>query len=196
MKYTGLIFAAWFFVACEKTTTPNAAVPAASEGEKVNLSLYEVEEVEGSSLQLVLRRNNTGKIIEEGFVKNGVKTGTWVTYHEKDASAKTIASYIDGVLNGIFLEMDRYGRLLSKTKYKNGVFHGEGAKYSFARTTESYNYKNGKLDGIYRRWYDNTGELQMEAHYKDGELHGKMTQYNKAGGVIIEYVYENGMKVE
>ncbi|MEM9885648.1 MAG: hypothetical protein AAF849_07135 [Bacteroidota bacterium] len=192
MKFIILVAATIFLFACQSSTSSNP-----TSGEKIDLSLYEATTVNSGDLQQVLRKNTAGVILEEGFVKNGVKTGTWVTYHEQEEGIiKTLASYIDGVPNGIFVEMDRFGRLLSKTKYKNGVYHGEGAKYSFSRTVESYNYKEGQLDGLYRRWYDNTGELQMEAHYKNGELHGKMTQYDKEGKVTIEYVYENGKKVE
>ncbi|MEN0051243.1 MAG: hypothetical protein AAF806_29530 [Bacteroidota bacterium] len=162
---------------------------------QVDLRLYEVEEI-GNGLQRAIMKDINGSLVEEGFVKNGIKTGTWVQYHPEGKSIKTIASYIDGQLNGVYLEMDKHNRIVSRIGYKNGIYHGPGAKYRTNRPVEEFVYKDGKLHGKYKQYDDRYGTLVKEVDYKDGEIHGRMVQYNREEEVVLEYKYENGKKVE
>jgi len=47
---------------------------------------------------------------------------------------------------------------------------------------EAINYKNGVLDGLYTKWYEN-GQKSLEANFKNGKLDGLETIW-----------YENGQK--
>jgi antitoxin component YwqK of YwqJK toxin-antitoxin module len=47
---------------------------------------------------------------------------------------------------------------------------------------EAINYKNGVLDGLYTKWYEN-GQKSLEANFKNGKLNGLETIW-----------YENGQK--
>ena len=95
-----------FLLACEQPSS------APASGDQVDLRLYEVEE-DGSGLQRAIMIDVNGSLVEEGFVRNGVKTGTWVKYHPEGKSIKSIASYIDGQLNGVFVEMDKHNQELA-----------------------------------------------------------------------------------
>ncbi|MEL6717546.1 MAG: hypothetical protein AAFP82_02435 [Bacteroidota bacterium] len=178
-----------FLMACEQKSS------APASGEQVDLRLYDVEEV-SNDLQRAVMKDVNGNLVEEGFIRNGVKTGTWVKYHPEGKSIKSMASYIDGQLNGVFLEMDQHNRILSRVGYKNGIYHGPGAKYRTNRPVEEFTYKDGKLDGKFKQYDDRYGTLIKEVDYKDGEIHGRMVQYNRDEEVILEYRYENGKKVE
>lgn len=52
-------------------------------------------------------------------------------------------------------------------------------------------YKNGKLNGPYKRWYSN-GRIEIEAKYRDGKLHGCLKRWNKKGCLIAEINYKLG----
>jgi len=176
-------------MACDqKSTTP-------ASGEQVDLRLYEVEEV-SNDLQRAVMKDVNGNLVEEGFIRNGIKAGTWVKYHADGKGIKSMASYIDGQLNGVFLEMDQHNRILSRIGYKNGIYHGPGAKYRTNRPVEEFEYKNGKLHGKFKQYDDRYGTLIKEVDYKDGEVHGRMVQYNRDEEVVLEYKYENGKKIE
>lgn len=51
--------------------------------------------------------------------------------------------------------------------------------------------KDGKLHGIYKRWYDN-GRLCEESLYANGLLNGKQYYYNTEGILIHEFNFKNG----
>ena len=59
---------------------------------------------------------------------------------------------------------------------------------------ESY-YVNGELEGKYTEYYKN-GKIEEEGTYKDGELEGKYFHYNKEGSIKKEEIYKNGELVE
>lgn len=53
-------------------------------------------------------------------------------------------------------------------------------------------FKNGLLDGVYRRLYLN-GQPQVMALYKDGKLDNIYTEFTPTGGIIERSRYEAGM---
>ena len=59
---------------------------------------------------------------------------------------------------------------------------------------ESY-YVNGELEGKYTEYYKN-GKIEEEGTFKDGELEGKYFHYNKEGGIKKEEIYKNGELVK
>jgi antitoxin component YwqK of YwqJK toxin-antitoxin module len=174
-------------MACQQSTStrPEAAV---------DLKNFEEEPLKGTAVKRVVRRGPNDKIIEEGFVRNGLKDGAWITYDE-EGKVVTVTTYIEGQLNGIHLELDKSYRLVSTTGYKNNDFHGSAKKYKFSRVTEELPYENGKLEGLYKKFYENNGQPQVEANYKNGLQHGIMKQFNSEGKQIMEIVYENGKQL-
>ncbi len=160
----------------------------------VDLKNYEEEALKGTSVKRVVRRSLEGKIMEEGFVRDGQKEGAWITYDD-EGKVMSVTTYIEGQLNGIHLELDKTYRLVSTTGYKNNDFHGAAKKYKFSRVTEELPYENGKLDGLYKKFYENNGQPQIEANYKNGLQHGIMKQFNSEGRQIMEVVYENGKQL-
>ena len=60
------------------------------------------------------------------------------------------------------------------------------------KCTEEY-YKNGKLDGLQKTWYE-TGELLSESNFKNGLLHGESINWyknsqKKSEGIYNSHVY-------
>ena len=56
--------------------------------------------------------------------------------------------------------------------------------------SEEY-YKNGKLDGLQKTWYE-TGELLSESNFKNGLLHGESTNWYKNGQKKSKGIYVHG----
>ena len=67
-----------------------------------------------------------------------------------------------------------------KNYYDNGKLKSEFEKND-----------NGKLDGIYREYYEN-GQLKLECTYKDGQLDGISKEYYKNNQLSCEYNFKNG----
>ena len=67
--------------------------------------------------------------------------------------------------------------------------------YETGELEEEYYYVNGELEGKYTEYYKN-GKIEEEGTFKDGELEGKYFHYNKEGGIKKEEIYKNGELVE
>lgn len=173
----------------------NSSSSANTATSKADMAGYTLESLQGSDIQQATKKDENGLLTEVGFFKNGKKTGTWTAYHKDKMTPKTITSYINGALNGTFIEFNDRGQMISIVTYKDNVYHGPFGRYKFNRPLEEANFSNNKLNGLRKVFYENTGKIQAETEYKDGVQHGAHRNYNEAGQVILEYVYENGEKV-
>jgi len=87
-------------------------------------------------------------LFESGTLVNGKKEGSWSVYWPK-------------------------GPLWSTHTFRGGLLHGESVSYdrTTGLVTDKRFYREGKLDGVQRKWYPN-GTLAWEAELKEGELNG------------------------
>lgn len=190
MKYLTFVFIlAIGLTACKQES--GSTVQSSS----IDLSKFEKVDIPGTNYQRVIRKNAEGKVLEEGLVENGKRNGTWVIYHTDRDVPKVVAIFVNDLYNGPYFEFNKQGQVDLQCAYVNNVLHGYFARYRVGRKTEEGNYKMGKLDGVYKKYYDNRSIVQRENTYKDGLLHGKTRFYNEKGEVIVEYDYENGEKV-
>ena len=90
---------------------------------------------------------------------------------------------------------------------KDGVTYKKYARVPFTGAARSFNemvncflpqtlrtetnYKNGKLHGLWERYYDN-GKLAYKKNYKDGKLHGLWERYYDNGQLWFKENYKNG----
>lgn len=192
MKKLIYLFVFWLAAvnyACEQ------AGGGGAEGEKVDTSNLAVTDIPGSEVKRVERKTPDGVLMEEGFMRGDLKTGTWAYYEaDRDLPAKLI-SYIDGKYNGLYLEFNDRGQINLRATYKNNQLHGPWAKYRFGRPEEEAYYQNGKLDGVHKVYFVRTGKLQASTEYKNGVQDGWYRFYNEDGEVTLEYEYRNGEKV-
>ncbi len=68
--------------------------------------------------------------------------------------------------------------------YAKDAYENEQIKYLFQ-------FKDGKLDGLYFEWYKN-GQKWMEKNYKDGLLDGPLTWWYENGQKWMEANYKDG----
>ena len=164
-----------------------------ASGPKFDTKGYDTENI-GGGAQFAEFRDANGWALSKGPLQNGVRTGTWMTYHENSHKIKTITSYINGVKNGVQININDRGQIETVTEYKNDQLHGLSAKYTFGRPTEETNYRNGKIDGMFAI-YDSQGKVQRKGELKDGQYHGKLQYFDESGNVTMEYEYKNGEKI-
>lgn len=188
MKYLFFILLIVSILSCDTNSTSTSA-PAA------DLAGYTMESIPGSDMQRAVIRRDDGSLQEQGYVRNGKKTGTWTTYFPEKGFPKTITSYVDGNLDGLFIQFTNRGQIESRTGYKMNEFEGLAATYKFNRLVTEANYKAGKLNGISRNYNELTGKLQTETEYINGQQHGEHKVFNEDGQVIMQYTYENGEKI-
>jgi antitoxin component YwqK of YwqJK toxin-antitoxin module len=189
----GLVF---LVLACGESPA-NTAETGAAEGTATSPAAgYEMEAVPGSDCQRAVQRDPNGNIVEAGFVCNGKRSGTWIVNHSGKNEPQTVISYINGVYNGLYLQLNDRGQIELMATYKNNKLHGPWGEYRFGRPEKTATYKDGELDGWYREYEFRTGALKQEASYKEGVQDGPMRYYNEAGEVILEYTYKDGEKVE
>ena len=82
-------------------------------------------------------------------------------------------------------------KIIKKEVYENGKLNSAKGYYENGNIKwESTSYKDRKLDGISRIYYDN-GQLKMETNYKDGEKDGIEKGYQENGKIIAELNYKN-----
>lgn len=160
----------------------------------VDASGYVVTEIPGSPVKRMEKFDGNNILLESGEMLNDMKTGTWTTYHP-DGRIKSISTYINGKLDGVFVNFTERGHVQLQTFYKDGLLHGSYTTYnSGTRKSEERFYNMGKLDGISRQ-YDNLGKIQKEIGFKNDIQHGIFKQYDPEGNVMLEYEYDNGEQI-
>ena len=179
-------FGSLLLVACQNqsSSSQNTPPPAGMTSEPVP----------GAMLDYVYQ-GEPQKIDEEGFWKNGKKNGIWVTYHN-DAKhlPKVVAHYVDGQLEGPYMEVNNRAQVEVLASYRNNKLHGRYPYYKFNRMTEQHFYQNGLLDGQMTTYHQNTDKIQKLIEFKEGKEHGKYQFFNEEGRLTMEYIYENGEK--
>jgi antitoxin component YwqK of YwqJK toxin-antitoxin module len=189
-KHILLVSVTLFLFACNSQNTAPASVAGTAD-----FAGFEMTPIAGSNMQKAVKKNPDGKILEEGFVENGQKTGQWTVYNDDNNLPKSIATYSNGLYNGTLIEFNKRGQIEKMISYLNNELHGMYGVYKFGRTVETVNYNMGKMDGVYRKYFNNKDDIQQEITYKNGVLDGSYRYYNEEGKVVLEYDYKNGEKV-
>lgn len=179
------------FFACQDAAGPVVEVEKATVDEKE----FEVTPIAGSAALRAERKDPMGKIIEAGFILNGLKHGTWTVYNPESVAPEKITSYIDGALNGPYIEMDQQGRISVLSNYKANVLHGSYGTYKIGRPVTTATYIDGKLDGFMVEYDYRTNKIKQEASYKMGVQDGPLRFYNEEGKITLEYLYKDGERV-
>lgn len=173
----------------------DANLSATAVGEKVAADGYISEEVPGTGVQRVYKKDEAGNIIEDGFLKDSLKHGVWLTYEKTFLFPKTLANFENGIANGIYIEFNEKGQINIQAFYKNNKLHGSWAKFNYGRYETSAFYTDGILDGPYKEYMPQTGRLQKEINYKMGVQDGYFRYYNESGQINMEYLYKDGEKI-
>ena len=185
----GLIFIVLLMANCDDKP---ASVPGG-----IDLSAYETKAIKGSEAFYAVKKGTAGNILEEGMIVTGLQDGTWVTYWpdgDDMNKIKTVTSFVDGTINGPYMEFNNRGQIEKRVAYVNNQYHGLYSEYKFGRPIKEYMYSDGILDGVSKE-YSDRGKITRETGYKAGKIHGEYKQYDEEGNVVLEYEYKNGEKI-
>lgn len=141
-----------------------------------------------------------GTLRREHNYRNGVQAGKQYSFIKGTHEYYETSYYNDqGLLDGDFIQMYTFGQPYTTGHYTNGQKDGtwtkiaesgdtlyistfsagreDGLQVRFDRgsgaRSQEYHMKNDRLDGAFRRYDPDTGELIYEATYQYGRLHGK-----------------------
>lgn len=195
MKNFILLLTTVLFFACGEPAEPAATVATTGD-----FTGYEIAKVAGSEFEKATKKNGqTGQVIEDGFILNGRKTGTWTTYHStSNLTVYTATNYVDGKREGLYFEAEKNNRVKSIGSFSNDVKHGKWITYNFSRREVEQDYKNGKLHGFSRTFYKTgkDGQVKEEIEFDNGVQHGSYRYYKEDGTITMDYVYKNGEIIE
>lgn len=179
---------------CESATQETEPAPQATDSQPAED--YTLEAIPGTDLMQATKLNDQQQVIETGFYLNGLPQGTWKFFNplKKDFPEKVI-NYHQGVMQGLYLEINERGQITLKANYLNNELHGTWGSYKFGRPLKTATYVNGQLDGPYREYTATRGTVQREIYYKMGKEHGSYRYFDEDGNVTVEYQYENGEKI-
>lgn len=164
-----------------------------STGPVYDLKGYDTENI-GGGAKLVSYQDASQYYLAQGAVINGVRNGSWVTFHPETNKIKSITNYINGEKNGVEITMNDRGQIETMIGYKNNILHGIKANYQFGRPTDETSYKDGKVDGPFAV-YNNKGELQKKGNFKNGKQDGTLQFFDEKGNITLEYQYKDGEKI-
>jgi len=114
----------------------------------------------------------------------GKNHGVKKLYHG-NGQVRVEVPYTKGVPDGVSKEFDLNGRTVKVTNYKKGKRHGEMTEYwtLTGKPRRIVPYKNDKVDGVVRDFYD-SGQLKREIPAKKDLFHGVEKQYDEEGDLI------------
>ena len=156
---------------------------------------YTVTSISGSHVKELQLIDETGLLVEKGYVSNGLKIGNWTTYWQDGKKIKSVKHFVDGKLNGTSMKYNDRNQILEITNYLNDQLHGYHVVYSWARPVKEITYKLGKVHGEMKVYFDKNGKLQKTISFSNGVQDGPFRQYDFEGNLVLDYIYKNGEKV-
>eukprot|EP00825_Cyclidium_porcatum_P002457 TRINITY_DN11135_c0_g1_i1.p2 TRINITY_DN11135_c0_g1~~TRINITY_DN11135_c0_g1_i1.p2 ORF type:complete len:240 (+),score=17.30 TRINITY_DN11135_c0_g1_i1:196-915(+) len=88
-----------------------------------------------------------------------------------------------------------WGRLISERYYSKGTLNGVAKTFTADGFFTSFaEYKDGKINGVKRIYYEDTPDKVMEeAHYKNDIKNGTSKWFTQESRLIAEYNYQDGL---
>ena len=174
--------------------------PTVSKSMEITFS--DLTEVDG-----VLRRENdtkpytgdvyeyfrNGKLRQRGYIKRGVKNGSFTEWHDNGEKSAEI-KYKNGIKNGSYKLWYYTGIIKEKGTSKHGLLHGELVQYhNNGKKMAERTYVNGKQTGSYTIWFKN-GTVQEKGEYNNDQKVGEFKKQYSNGETEVKGTYDNGLK--
>ncbi len=179
---------------CSNVETSNSATSMSAGTSDIPAGAEVVAYEDSPSLEKVALKDASGSISLEGTVLDGKRSGAWTEYHP-NGLVKTITSYVNGMREGLQVELSTNGQLEKRSMFHKDQLHGPYREYRYNTVKEERFYNEGKLEGTTKVYYDN-GKIMEEGAYRNGTRDGISRWYDQEGNVTIEYEYKNGELVK
>jgi antitoxin component YwqK of YwqJK toxin-antitoxin module len=121
--------------------------------------------------EVIINRNDRGEIEEYTVNERGEKHGSY-TFKDEYGQTLVYHSYIDGLMEGPYIEYYPNGRMKFVCRCKNNMIEGEYCEwYEDGSIKEESIYKNGRKDGESIEW-SRKGAIRVASkkYYVEGEL--------------------------
>ena len=130
----------------------------------------------------------------KGSYLDDQKSGCWTSY-ASDGKLIRIEHFDKGLRDGIAVDIDQRGYLVSEIYFVNNLIEGTAKKYFYGTNPASLiDYVHGKINGKKKIYYENSaGKIQEESEYKDDLKNGTSNYYTIVGDPVAEYIYVNNM---
>ena len=132
--------------------------------------------------------SGTGVVIQSGMVEKGFKVGKWTTFYE-NGNRKEEGKY-DNEIYQILNSWEPNGN--------QNVTKGTGTYINYypnkGSVLETGDVINGFREGIWKMFYESTGTLFMEQHYKKGKLTGPQKIYFETGQLYSAGEVTDGLR--
>lgn len=152
-----------------------------------------INQTDARGLKQGVWEEKTATGISKGMYLDDMKEGNWIM-HGSNGNLTRIESFSKGIRDGIFVEIDQRGYLVSEMYYENNLPEGVAKKFFYGTNPASViEYKQGKMNGKKKEYYENAaGKLKEESDYRDDVKDGTSTFFAVSGDPIAEYTYKNG----
>jgi len=180
-----LLIGASVYFSCDQSTPATQG-----SSSQINLTGFSETQIPDSDALIVTKKDGSDKMIEQGIIRHGQKDGPWTIFHENE-SIKSLSSYVNGRLNGAYLEFNNRGQLEKRVEYLDNQYNGLFGEYKYGRPLKEITYVNGIQNGPFRVWND-MGKLMQTGSNKNGNLHGTLDYFNDEEELIMSYEYKNG----
>jgi len=144
-----------------------------------------------ATLREVIITSSQG-VVEQGFFRDGLKTGVWRKYGERGNMLR-VSHYYYGEFDGLQLTFNNTNVLEKEENYRKGKLHGLYREYNASRlgaVIKEIYYRHGKIHGIKKEYFDD-GKILMEIGYKGGMRNDRSTWYYHNGIKSAVYHYTN-----
>lgn len=128
--------------------------------------------------------------VSKGEYVNNQKNGCWTSY-ALDGKLIRIENFKNAIRDGIAVDIDQRGYLVSEMYYVDNQLEGTAKKFFYGTNPAStIDYTKGKINGMKRIYYENSaGKLMEESVYKDDMKNGLSKFFTINGDPIAEYNY-------
>lgn len=110
-----------------------------------------------------------------------------------NGSVMSTGTYVNGKLNGKYVEFYENNKPKREAFYINGELEGKYVEYyENGKVNIIDHYKGGKRNGSYEKYYDN-GQPEINTTYKDNLIDGFYMSYHKNGKLYIKTTYKSNV---
>ncbi len=136
----------------------------------------------------------TGQVVQEGQYADGVRDGDWKLTYENGEPCKT-EHYLHGKLDGTWTTWRDDGTRERDVSFKAGERDGLWVTYDATgkKKLTAESYKTDRRDGVWQTWFP-SGQMQMEEHFRDGQLDGVQTAWYENGKLRSQQEFSAGQR--